>query len=73
MFEYVCEKWRSELTSSVVNAIHLRSTFDGWVTGVGRPLRTGRTTHVWQVGLTNDSGQLTCVSRITMAILAPTK
>jgi 1,4-dihydroxy-2-naphthoyl-CoA hydrolase len=26
---------------------------------------------VWQIELVNDQGQLTCVSRITMAILAP--
>jgi 1,4-dihydroxy-2-naphthoyl-CoA hydrolase len=29
------------------------------------------TTHVWQIELRNDAGELTCVSRITMAILAP--
>jgi acyl-coenzyme A thioesterase PaaI-like protein len=31
----------------------------------------GRTTHVWQIELSNEKGQLTCVSRITMAILIP--
>jgi acyl-coenzyme A thioesterase PaaI-like protein len=31
----------------------------------------GRTTQVWQIDLTNDAGELTCVSRITMAVLAP--
>jgi 1,4-dihydroxy-2-naphthoyl-CoA hydrolase len=31
----------------------------------------GRTTQVWQIELTNDAGELTCVSRITMAILTP--
>ncbi|MBS0426044.1 MAG: esterase, partial [Proteobacteria bacterium] len=29
----------------------------------------GRTTQVWQIDMTNDAGQLTCVSRITMAVL----
>ena len=54
-----------------INANHLRSATDGWITGVARPVHLGRTTHVWQIELTNDQGQLTCVSRITMAILAP--
>ena len=35
------------------------------------PVHMGRTTHVWQIELSNDAGELTCVSRITMAILAP--
>ena len=33
-------------------------------------LHRGRTTHVWQIELRNDAGELTCVSRITMAIQA---
>jgi 1,4-dihydroxy-2-naphthoyl-CoA hydrolase len=31
----------------------------------------GRSTQVWQIELTNDAGELTCVSRITMAMLLP--
>ena len=54
-----------------INANHLRSVTEGWVTGIARPVHTGRTTHVWQIELTDDKGRLTCVSRITMAILAP--
>lgn len=54
-----------------INANHLRSVTEGWVTGIARPVHIGRTTHVWQIDLSNEQGQLTCVSRITMAILAP--
>jgi 1,4-dihydroxy-2-naphthoyl-CoA hydrolase len=54
-----------------INANHLRSVSDGWVTGTARPLHIGRTTHVWQIELHNERGQLTCISRITMAILVP--
>ena len=54
-----------------INANHLRSASEGWVTGITRPVHIGRTTHVWHIELSNDKGQLTCVSRITMAILAP--
>jgi uncharacterized protein (TIGR00369 family) len=52
-----------------INANHLRSVSEGWVTGIARPVHIGRSTHVWQIELTNDRGQLTCVSRITVAIL----
>lgn len=54
-----------------INANHIRSANEGWVTGVARPVHIGRTTHVWHIELTNEKGQLTCVSRITMAILVP--
>jgi 1,4-dihydroxy-2-naphthoyl-CoA hydrolase len=54
-----------------INANHIRSVSEGWVTGIGRPLHVGRSTQVWQIEMTNDKGQLTCVSRITMAILPP--
>ena len=56
-----------------INANHLRSVSDGWVNGIARSVHVGRSTHVWQIEMANESGQLTCVSRITMAILAPGK
>ena len=54
-----------------INANHLRSATSGWVTGTARPVHIGRTTHVWHIDLHNEAGDLTCVSRLTMAILAP--
>ena len=53
-----------------INANHLRSVKDGWVVGVGRPFHRGRTTQVWHIELSNHKGQLTCISRITIAMLA---
>ena len=40
-------------------------------TGTARPVHIGKTTQVWQIDMVNDAGELTCVSRITMAILPP--
>lgn len=54
-----------------INANHLKGTTSGWVTGITRPVHIGRSTQVWQVEMTNDAGELTCVSRITMAMLQP--
>ena len=54
-----------------INANHLRAATSGWVTGTARPIHRGRTTHVWQIELHNEAGEMTCISRITMAILAP--
>ena len=52
-----------------INANHLKSATSGWVTGITRPVHIGRSTQVWAIELTNDKGELTCVSRITMAVL----
>ena len=54
-----------------INANHLRAATSGWVTGTARPVHLGRTTHVWQIEMVNDAGEMTCISRLTMAILAP--
>ncbi|RYF82978.1 MAG: hotdog fold thioesterase [Comamonadaceae bacterium] len=54
-----------------INANHLRAATSGWVTGTARPVHRGRTTQVWQIDLANEAGELVCVSRITMAMLAP--
>ena len=52
-----------------INANHLKGTTGGWVTGTTRPVHIGRSTQVWAIDLYNDAGELTCVSRITMAVL----
>lgn len=54
-----------------INANHVRSTHSGWVTGTARPVHVGRSTQVWQIELVDDAGRLTCVSRLTMAVLGP--
>src|SRR6476469_3891410 len=54
-----------------INANHLRGATEGWVTGVTRPVHIGRTNPVWQIDMHDDAGRPTCVSRITMAVLAP--
>jgi 1,4-dihydroxy-2-naphthoyl-CoA hydrolase len=53
-----------------INANHLKGAKGGWVTGITYPVHIGRTTHVWQIDMSNDSGEMCCVSRITMAILS---
>ncbi len=54
-----------------INANHLKGATSGWVTGITRPVHIGRSTQVWAIELRNDAGELTCVSRITMAVLMP--
>jgi uncharacterized protein (TIGR00369 family) len=52
-----------------INANHIASVKTGYVTGVTYPLHVGGSTHVWAIDLKDDNGKLTCVSRLTVAIL----
>jgi 1,4-dihydroxy-2-naphthoyl-CoA hydrolase len=54
-----------------INANHIRAATSGWVTGKTTPVHVGRSTQVWAIELRNEAGDLTCVSRITMAVLGP--
>jgi 1,4-dihydroxy-2-naphthoyl-CoA hydrolase len=54
-----------------INANHIRGATSGWVTGKTTPVHLGRSTQVWHIEMRNDAGELTCVSRLTMAVLAP--
>ena len=52
-----------------INANHLRSVTSGTVTATCRPIRVGRKIHVWQIDIHDDAGHLTCVSRLTVAVV----
>ncbi len=52
-----------------INANHVRGVKAGNVKGVVKPVHVGKSTQIWEIKIYNDSGQLCCISRITMAIL----
>lgn len=53
-----------------INANHLRGVAKGLVTGTARLLYRGRTSQVWEIQLHDERGRLTCISRLTMAVVA---
>ncbi len=60
----------SELSVGLeIKANHLKSANKGKVTGIVKPVHLGRTTHVWDISIENEQGQLICVSRLTMVVL----
>lgn len=52
-----------------INANHVRSVREGYVYGVCKPLHIGRSSHIWEIKITNEENKLVCVSRMTNAIL----
>ena len=53
-----------------INANHLRSVRDGFVTGRAAPMHLGRTTQVWEIDIRDDQGRRVCIARLTMAVVA---
>jgi 1,4-dihydroxy-2-naphthoyl-CoA hydrolase len=53
-----------------INANHLRPAPLGTnLVGTTRPYHVGRRSQVWGIEISNDQGQLICISRITMAVV----
>lgn len=52
-----------------INANHVRSARDGYVTGIATPLHLGTNTHVWDVKIYDEINKLVCISRLTVAVI----
>lgn len=52
-----------------INANHIRSAREGFVTATCTPLHLGGSTHVWDIKIHDDNDKLVCISRLTVAIL----
>ena len=60
-----------------ISANHVRGVREGLVHGIARALHLGRTTHLWEIRIANDAGQLVCASNLTVSVVprqpAPTQ
>lgn len=56
-----------------VNANHVRGAFTGTVTGVAKPAYIGRTSQVWEIRIYDERDRLTCISRLTVAVIRRSK
>jgi 1,4-dihydroxy-2-naphthoyl-CoA hydrolase len=64
-----CEPGKEMAVGIEINANHLRGKRDGMLTAVALPVHKGRTTHVWEVRITDEAGKPVCISRCTLAIV----
>ena len=53
-----------------INANHVRSIKQGTVYAIAKPLHVGRTSHIWDIKISNEKNQLLCVSRLTVAVIS---
>jgi 1,4-dihydroxy-2-naphthoyl-CoA hydrolase len=60
---------RQQCVGLEINANHIRSVREGYVYGRAAPLHLGKTTQIWEIRITNEEGNLVCISRLTVAVL----
>jgi len=66
---FVVDRSRYDCVGLEINANHVRGVREGFVYGIVRPLHLGKTTHVWDIRITDEREKLVCISRLTVAII----
>jgi len=52
---------------------HLRSKKEGVITATAKPIHLGRTTHLWEIIITDEEGKLIAHSKLTNIVLPKNK
>lgn len=52
-----------------LNISHLRPETKGFVIGTCKPIRVGKTVHVWQIEIKNEQGKLVAASKLTTMVV----
>ncbi len=70
----LCIDTEKESTVGIeINANHIKTINLGYVIGTVRPFHVGRSIHVWDIQIRNESNaELICISRLTTKVLGKT-
>ncbi|MYL21162.1 hotdog fold thioesterase [Halobacillus litoralis] len=52
-----------------INANHIKSAREGYVTAAAVPAHIGKTTMVWEIRIVHENGTLLCLSRCTLGVV----
>ncbi len=66
----VIDSSRQAAVGIELNCSHLRGASAGHVIGTCKPLRLGRTLHVWSIDIHDEQQRLVCTARLSVAIVA---
>lgn len=58
-----------EIRGIEISANHLKSIKEGFVTATARPIHKGRTTHLWEIKITDEEDNLISLCKLTNIIL----
>ena len=66
---HVVDFSRFHCVGQEINANHLRPVKSGLVTGTARAVHLGARSQVWSIEIRDEQERLTCISRLTMAVV----
>ncbi len=68
---YFCleDRTKEYVVGIEVNANHLRQAKEGFVTSVTKPVKIGRTLHVWNTDIFDSNDKLVCSSKLTVMVV----
>jgi 1,4-dihydroxy-2-naphthoyl-CoA hydrolase len=70
---YVVDPAKFYCVGQEINANHLRAVKSGVVTGTARAIHLGGRSQVWGIEIRDAQDRLTCISRLTIAIVDSTR
>lgn len=66
---YVVDPAKFYCVGQEINANHIRPVRSGLVTGTARAIHLGSRSQVWSIELRDEKDRLTCISRLTIAVV----
>jgi len=67
---YLCiDPDKNSVVGLEINANHVRGVAGGHVYGLCTPIHRGRSTHIWDIRISDEKERVVCVSRMTVAVL----
>ena len=64
--------FKSSCVGVEINANHLRSATEGFVYGTAKPIRVGKSMHVWGIEIKDEKDNMICISRLTVLVKSGT-
>lgn len=52
-----------------INANHVKGVSSGYVYAKANLLHCGKKTHIWDIRISNETNELVCISRLTVAVI----
>jgi 1,4-dihydroxy-2-naphthoyl-CoA hydrolase len=63
-----CDDPQARVAGIEVSGSHVRVARSGFVTGVARPVRLGRSLHFWRIDVSDQAGTLVCSAKLTVTV-----
>ncbi len=63
-----CDDPEARVAGIEVSGSHVRAVRSGFVTGVARPVRLGRSLHFWRIDIRDAHDNLVCSAKLTVTV-----